>query len=79
MLSYDFPVRYKIVRDAHATKILGDEPDPALLEPFMEAARELPAIDTTLQGQRGGTDLCSMDGEKVLDGRIVCGNLKVSW
>ena len=47
-LSYDFPVRYKIVRGAHATKIMGDEPDPALLEPFMEAARELAAIDTIL-------------------------------
>ena len=28
-LSYDFPVRYKIVRGAHATKIMGDHPDPA--------------------------------------------------
>jgi len=44
-LSYDFPVRYKIVRGAHATKIMGDEPDPTLLEPFMEAARELVVAD----------------------------------
>jgi hypothetical protein len=58
---------------------MGDEPDPALLEPFMQAARELPAIDTTLQEKKGGMDLCSMDGEKVLDGRIAWGNLKVSW
>ena len=43
---------------------MGDEPDPALLEPFMQAARELPAIDTTLQEKKGGMDLCSMDGEK---------------
>lgn len=42
-LSYDFPVRYKIVRGAHATKIMGDKPDPALLEPFIEAAKELAA------------------------------------
>jgi hypothetical protein len=42
-LSYDFPVRYKIVRGAHATKIMGDHPDPSLLEPFVAAARELEA------------------------------------
>jgi len=42
-LSYDFPVRYKIVRGAHATRIMGDQPDPALLEPFIAAARELEA------------------------------------
>ena len=42
-LSYDFPVRYKIVRGAHPTRIMGDHPEPALLEPFKEAARELEA------------------------------------
>jgi hypothetical protein len=42
-LSYDFPVRYKIVRGAHAARIMGDDPDPTLLEPFMESARELAA------------------------------------
>ena len=43
-LSYDFPVRYKIVRGAHATRIMGDHPDPTLLEPFVAAARELEAV-----------------------------------
>jgi hypothetical protein len=42
-LSYDFPVRYKIVRGAHATRIMGDRPDPTLIEPFVAAARELEA------------------------------------
>ncbi|KJC40406.1 hypothetical protein UP09_23235 [Bradyrhizobium sp. LTSP885] len=42
-LSYDFPVRYKIVRGAHPTRIMGDHPEPALLEPFKAAARELEA------------------------------------
>ncbi|WP_249137594.1 hypothetical protein [Bradyrhizobium canariense] len=42
-LSYDFPVRYKIVRGAHATKIMGDHPDASLLEPFVVAAQELEA------------------------------------
>ena len=42
-LSYDFPVRYKIVRGAHATRIMGDHPDAGLLEPFVVAAQELEA------------------------------------
>ena len=42
-LSYDFPVRYKVVRGAHPTRIMGDHPEPALLEPFKAAARELEA------------------------------------
>jgi hypothetical protein len=41
--SYDFPVRYKIVRGAHATRIMGESPDPALLTPFIDAAKELAA------------------------------------
>ena len=39
-LSYDFAVRYKIVRGAHTMRIMGDYLDPALLEPFVVAARE---------------------------------------
>ena len=39
--SYDFPVRYKVVRGAVQGRIMGHEPDAALIEPFVEAAREL--------------------------------------
>jgi hypothetical protein len=39
--SYDFPVRYKTVRGAVQGRIMGHEPDPALIAPFIEAAREL--------------------------------------
>lgn len=39
--SYDFPVRYKIVKGAKTEKIMGDEPDSRLLQPFVDAAREL--------------------------------------
>lgn len=52
-LSYRFPVRYKIVRGAHPTKIMGDNPDPELLQPFIEAARELAA-----EGVRAITTSC---------------------
>ncbi len=52
-LSYDFPVRYKIVRGAHTARIMGDHPDPALLEPFVAAARELVA-----EGVRAITTSC---------------------
>jgi len=41
--SYDIPVRYKIVKNAHASRIMGKEPDNELLKPFIEAARELEA------------------------------------
>ena len=39
--SYDFPVRYKIVKNAYTDRIMGHSPDPGLIEPFVEAAREL--------------------------------------
>lgn len=39
--SYDFPVRYKTVRGAVPGRVMEYEPDPALIEPFIEAAREL--------------------------------------
>jgi Asp/Glu/hydantoin racemase len=39
--SYDFPVRYKTVRGAVQSKIMGHAPDAALIEPFIAAAREL--------------------------------------
>jgi len=39
--TYGFPVRYKVVRGASPDKIMGDAPDLALLQPFIEAAQEL--------------------------------------
>ena len=42
--SYDnVHVRYKTVKNAHASKIMGKEPEEGLLLPFIEAARELEA------------------------------------
>lgn len=42
--SYEgIPVRYKIVKNAKPARIMGKEPDPELLKPFIEAARELEA------------------------------------
>lgn len=37
------PIRYKLVKNANAPKIMGKSPDPALLQPFIDAARELEA------------------------------------
>jgi hypothetical protein len=39
--SFNYPVRYKIVKGAEPERIMGHEPDPRLLEPFIDAAREL--------------------------------------
>ncbi len=41
--TFDFPVRYKIVKDAKTDRIMGDQPDPELLNPFINAAQELEA------------------------------------
>lgn len=41
--SYDFPVRYKTVRNALTSRIMGHTPDPELIQPFIDAARELEA------------------------------------
>ena len=38
--TFDFPVTYKIIEGA-TTKGIVEDPDPALIEPFVEAAREL--------------------------------------
>ena len=38
--TFDFPVTYKIIRDARIPELMG-QPDRSLLEPFIEAAREL--------------------------------------
>lgn len=56
-LSYDFPVRYKTVKGAHATRIMGNNPDPKLIEPFIDAARELEA-----EGVRAITTSCGFLG-----------------
>ena len=39
--TWPFPVRYRIVEGAETGRIMGEEPDPTLLEPFIDAAREL--------------------------------------
>lgn len=36
-------VRYKVVKDAYAPRIMAPDADPALLKPFIEAAQELEA------------------------------------
>ena len=42
--SYEgIPIRYKVVKNAHASKVMGKEPDAELLKPFIEAAQELEA------------------------------------
>jgi len=38
--TFDFPVTYKVVKGATVKKVV-DQADPSLLEPFIEAAREL--------------------------------------
>ncbi len=55
--SFDFPVRYKIVRGAHPTRIMGRRPEPELIAPFIEAARELAA-----EGVRAITTSCGFLG-----------------
>jgi Asp/Glu/hydantoin racemase len=50
--TYDFPVRYREVRGASIERLL-NERDPSLLEPFVEAARDLEA-----EGVRAVTGAC---------------------
>jgi Asp/Glu/hydantoin racemase len=40
--TYNFPVRYKVVKNASIDRLLNQR-DPALLDPFIDAARELQA------------------------------------
>jgi hypothetical protein len=42
-LTWPFPTQYRIVKGAHQSRIMGSEPDPTLLKPFLEAARDLEA------------------------------------
>ena len=46
-------VRYKIVKDAFSRRIMGQDPDPELLKPFIDAAKELEA-----EGCRAITTSC---------------------
>lgn len=41
--TWPFPVRYRVVETAEPARIMEEAPDPALLEPFLAAARELEA------------------------------------
>ncbi|MBF0201950.1 MAG: aspartate/glutamate racemase family protein [Desulfamplus sp.] len=50
--TYNFPVRYKVVKDASIERLLTRR-DPALLEPFINAAKELEA-----EGVRAITGAC---------------------
>lgn len=51
--TWPFPVRYKIVKDAVPARVMGHNPDPTLLEPFLNAVRELEA-----EGVRAITTSC---------------------
>jgi hypothetical protein len=42
-LTYGFPVRYKIVKGAQPERIMGHAPEKHLLDPFIQAAKELEA------------------------------------
>lgn len=41
--TWPFPVRYKVVKGAFPARLMGHDPDPTVLEPFITAARELVA------------------------------------
>jgi hypothetical protein len=45
--TWPFPVRYKVVTGATSSRIMGREPDPDLIAPFVAAARELEADGVT--------------------------------
>ena len=47
------PVRYKVVKDAFCHRIMGQDHDPTLLQPFIQAAQELEA-----EGCRAITTSC---------------------
>src|SRR3954468_24275227 len=41
--TWPFPTQYRIVKGADTSRIMGEEPDPTLLAPFIEAAQDLEA------------------------------------
>ncbi len=54
-LTWPFPVRYRIVPGARVAQVIGPEPDFSLLEPLLDAARELEA-----DGVRAITTSCGL-------------------
>ena len=54
-LTWPFPVRYRIVPGALIARVTGPEPDVSLLEPLMDAARDLEA-----DGVRAITTSCGL-------------------
>jgi hypothetical protein len=42
--TWPFPVRYHVVRGAAPLRVVGERPDPVLLEPFLAGARDLEAF-----------------------------------
>jgi hypothetical protein len=55
--TWPFPTQYRIVKGADQSRIMGEAPDPTLLEPFLEAARDLEA-----HGVRAITTSCGFLG-----------------
>ena len=51
--TWPFPTQYRIVKGADTTRIMGESPHPTLLDPFLEAARDLEA-----HGVRAITRIC---------------------
>lgn len=51
--TWPFPVRYRIVRGAVPARVMGNDPDPTVLEPFITAIKELEA-----EGVRAITTSC---------------------
>ena len=51
--TWPFPTQYRIVKGTDTSRIMGEAPDPTLLEPFLEAARDL-----ELHGVRAITTSC---------------------
>ncbi len=46
--TWDYPVCYRIVKGAFSRRIVAEHPDPQLIEPFVEAARELERVGVRL-------------------------------
>lgn len=66
-VSFDFPVRYKVVHGAYFSRVVADTPDDALVQPFIDAARELEA-----EGVRAITTSCGFLApfQRVLAGAV---------
>jgi hypothetical protein len=82
--TWPFPVRYRIVKGAESRRVIG-ETDPALLRPFIDAARELEAdggflaiFQRELQAEVGVPMLTSSLLQVPLASRIVRGDQRVA-